>query len=213
MSASFAFLQYTISYLISADLNGKAKKAIFSKKIFSSFFPGWIKTSTKNKRSKAPKTILWADIRKSEKEWERLSKRELKSERVREQVSNWERKIKGKRVEERVWVRTRERKRERLSSKVLESVASNIQHEQQLQVLTSDWTTVSLTMTSPSNGLWTSDSLPETSEVGRHEIASPEDAEDVVQVEDGAQAGARGPAEDELLRGHPVLGEQLEPIL
>ena len=68
-------------------------------------------------------------------------------------------------------------------------------------------------MTSPSNGLWTSDSLPETSEVGRHEIASTEDAEDVVQVEDGAQAGARGPAEDELLRGHPVLGEQLEPIL
>ena len=47
----------------------------------------------------------------------------------------------------------------------------------------------------------------------RYAAAEKKELEDVVQIEDGAQAGARGPAEDELLRGHPVLGEQLEPIL
>ena len=62
-------------------------------------------------------------------------------------------------------------------------------------------------MNSPSNGLWTSDSFPDWPEVDRHEIASTEDAEDVVQVQDGSQAGARGPTEDELLRGDIVLGE------
>jgi len=43
----------------------------------------------------------------------------------------------------------------------------------------------------------------------RYAAAEKEEPEDVVEIEDGAQAGSRGPTEDELHRRHSVSGKKL----